>query len=128
MDKRYQLRQSALKNTVSQAESILAGTSDRIAKAKVLAGQIDGTENLKDAQDLTNVFLAEIDVALNELLKLTAHMAESQGLLDYTGVDDGVMASRVEDIEKREERSKAIGLEMKEALKKAGDFYLNESI
>lgn len=99
LDKRFQIRQTSLKNSIAKSTSLLAGTADRLDKAEELSREIDHTDNIKDAQDLTNAFLAEMLIVLNELLKLTAHMVESEGLMHYAGVDDAVMESRIEEIE-----------------------------
>lgn len=127
LDKRYQLRQSALKNSVSQASSLLAGTKQRVATAKDLAGQIDTTQNLKDAQDLTNAFLAEILIALNDLLRLTAHMAESEGLINFAGVDDEVMKSRSQTIGSREYRKEQLAQELEDKIKEATKGYQDKA-
>lgn len=85
---KYQLRQQGLKDTIEKSEKLLAGMKDRFAALEDLTNKIDSTENIKEAQDLTNVFLAQIISILSEQLALTAQIGEAQALMNFSGVKD----------------------------------------
>ncbi|WP_320173409.1 hypothetical protein [Maridesulfovibrio sp.] len=85
---KYQLRQQGLKDTIEKSEKLLAGMKDRFAVLEDLTNKIDSTENIKEAQDLTNVFLAQIISILSEQLALTAQIGEAQALMNFSGVKD----------------------------------------
>lgn len=128
MDKKFQFRQSSLKNSIAKSQSILAGTGERMDKVKDLAGEIDTTENVKDAQDLTNALLTEILVVINELVKLTAHMAESEGLMEFAGVEDEVMKDKAEEIENIDDRKEEINKAVSDGQKRIQNKYKTKII
>ncbi|GKT37414.1 hypothetical protein ADUPG1_003352, partial [Aduncisulcus paluster] len=82
---KYQLRQQGLKDTIEKSEKLLAGMKDRFAVLEDLTNKTDSTENIKEAQDLTNVFLAQIISILSEQLALTAQIGEAQALMNFSG-------------------------------------------
>lgn len=94
LDKRYQTRQWSLKNSITKSDELLRQMPDRLKEIEDLTEQIDQTVNLKDAQDLTNRFLAEILTILTEQLALASHIAESQAVLNYQGVTEDVIEQR----------------------------------
>ena len=99
---KYQLRQQGLKDTIEKSEKLLAGMKDRFAALEDLTNRIDSTENIKEAQDLTNVFLAQIISILSEQLALTAQIGEAQALLNFSGVkDDELRRIQAEKAEKK---------------------------
>ena len=85
---KYQLRQQGLKDTIEKSEKLLAGMKDRFATLEDLTNKIDSTENIKEAQDLTNVYLAQVVSLLSEQLALTAQIGEAQALMNFSGVKD----------------------------------------
>ncbi|NDV25987.1 hypothetical protein [Desulfovibrio sp. JC010] len=99
---KYQLRQQGLKDTIEKSEKLLAGMKDRFAALEDLTNKIDSTENIKEAQDLTNVFLAQIISILSEQLALTAQIGEAQALMNFSGVkDDELRRMQAEKAEKK---------------------------
>lgn len=107
---KYQLRQQGLKDTIEKSEKLLAGMKDRFAALEDLTNKIDSTENIKEAQDLTNVFLAQIISILSEQLALSAQIGEAQALMNFSGVkDDELRRIQAEKAEKKAkyERAKA---------------------
>ena len=107
---KYQLRQQGLKDTIEKSEKLLGGMKDRFAALEDLTGKIDSTENIKEAQDLTNVFLAQIISILSEQLALTAQIGEAQALLNFSGVkDDELRRMQAEKAEKKAKYEEAKG-------------------
>lgn len=94
IDENYQVKQESLKNAIDNCDNTVSSISDRMKALQVLSEQIDQTENMKDAQDLANRFLAEILQILIEHHTLYAQVSEANALLMYSGVDDESMTTR----------------------------------
>lgn len=95
LDQIYQVKQASLRGNIEASDEILRVMPGRIKKIEELADQIDHTDNIKDAQDLTNRFLAEILTVLTEMTGLAAKIGESYALLNYQGASDQVLQQRM---------------------------------
>lgn len=87
-DARHELQQQALKGVIGESEKLLGGISERLGTIKDLAGQVDSTANIKDAQDLNNRIALEILRTLTELLAVAAKSNQAQALFNYSGTTD----------------------------------------
>lgn len=94
LDARYQVRQVTLADTILKSDEMLRGMPTRIKKIEEISSQIDGTENLKDAMDLNNRFLAECLTVLSELLAVNSHIGQTVAMLTYKGASDKAMQER----------------------------------
>tara|TARA_R110000868_G_scaffold138329_1_gene352300 strand:- start:23741 stop:24523 length:783 start_codon:yes stop_codon:yes gene_type:complete len=81
-------RQRALKSSLSFSESMLADVNKSLEQFESLAAQIDETEKLKDAQDLTNRYLQEILTGQTKVIMLLAQLARAEAALNYQGVEN----------------------------------------
>lgn len=106
LDRRYEVRQMALKNSIMNAEVLLQAAPGRMKVIEGLSGQIDGTENVKDAADLNNRIMIEMWTAVEEIKMLLAHLAEAQGLMNFSGVSKEVTTARVKTVDEHSKRSK----------------------
>lgn len=95
LDQVFQVKQASLRGNIESSDEILRAMPERMKALEDLTKQIDETANIKDAQDLTNRFLAEILKALAELTTVAAKMQESYALLNYQGVSDRVLQQRL---------------------------------
>ncbi|ACS78383.1 hypothetical protein [Maridesulfovibrio salexigens] len=86
---KYEIRQNGLKNALNHSEKLLKGMKERFAGIEELTNKIDHTENIKEAQDLTNVLLTQIIAVLSEQLALQAQLGIATNLMDFSGVKDG---------------------------------------
>lgn len=111
MDRRYEIEQTALKNSISEAEKVIAGTKDRMKNLEILNAEMEALSgkdgNMKLAQDHTNNLLSEIILILDQLLILTAHMAEAESLMAYNGIDEDVTTERMASVNSRAQRAAA---------------------
>ena len=94
LDRKHEVQQTALKNSIINAENLLQAAPDRLKKIEDLAAMIDQTKNVKDATDLTNRLLVEMLLAVEDLKMLVAYLGEAQGLLNYSGVSKEVTDAR----------------------------------
>ena len=94
IDEHYQIRQEALKNAIGQCDDAAQALKERMKVLDELANQIDSTQNLKESQDLTNRFLAEILYTTELHYALFAQISQANALLYYSGVDDESMTAR----------------------------------
>lgn len=86
--KRYAVKQRAYKESLIQADEVLGTMPNKFINLEKLSTEIDATDNLKDSQDLSNRFLAEILSVLNQLLQVTGHMSETVAMANYMGVSE----------------------------------------
>lgn len=96
LDQIYQVKQASLRGNIEASDEILRTMPERLKKIAGLADQIDHTENIKDAQDLTNRFLAEILKVLAEMSAIAAKIGESYALMNYQGVSEATMQQRMQ--------------------------------
>jgi len=96
LDQIYQVKQASLRGNIEASDEILRAMPERLKKIEGLADQIDHTENIKDAQDLTNRFLAEILKVLAEMSAIAAKVGESYALMNYQGVSEATMQQRMQ--------------------------------
>lgn len=96
LDQIYQVKQASLRGNIEASDEILRVMPERLKKIEDLAAQIDETDNIKDAQDLTNRFLAEILTVLNEMTGIAAKIGESYALLNYQGGSEATMQQRMQ--------------------------------
>lgn len=96
LDQVFQVKQASLRGNIEASDEILRAMPERMKNLEDLTKQIDETENIKDAQDLTNRFLAEILKALAELTMVGARMQESYALMNYQGASDATMQQRIQ--------------------------------
>lgn len=96
LDQVFQVKQASLRGNIEASDEILRAMPERMKALEDLTKQIDETENIKDAQDLTNRFLAEILKALTELTMVGARMQESYALMNYQGASDATMQQRIQ--------------------------------
>jgi DNA repair exonuclease SbcCD ATPase subunit len=96
LDQVFQVKQASLRGNIEASDEILRAMPERMKNLEDLTKQIDETENIKDAQDLTNRFLAEILKALAELTMVGARMQESYALMNYQGASDSTMQQRIQ--------------------------------
>lgn len=106
LDRKYEVRQTALKNSIVEAENLLQAAPDRLKLIEKLAKQIDETKNTKDAADLTNRLLVEMWRTTEEIKMLLAHTSEAQGLLNFSGVSKEVTTKRKEAVTANNEKRK----------------------
>jgi len=107
MDRRYQMRQRALKDTIDRSEDLLAGLPNDFEELAKLAKQIDETKNQKDATDLTNSILVQILTVLQKQLELSTYLAQSQSILNFTGANEQVLKNRIESAKAAQKRQSA---------------------
>ena len=81
-------RQRAVKASLAYSESLLADMNDSLEKLEQLSAQIDETQTLKDAQDLTNRYLQELLTGQTKMILLLAQMSRAEAALSYTGVNN----------------------------------------
>lgn len=96
LDQIYQVKQASLRGNIEASDEILRTMPERLKKIAGLADQIDHTENIKDAQDLTNRFLAEILKVLSEMSAIAAKIGESYALMNYKGASEATMQQRMQ--------------------------------
>lgn len=96
LDQIYQVKQASLRGNIEASDEILRTMPERLKKIAGLADQIDHTENIKDAQDLTNRFLAEILKVLSEMSAIAAKIGESYALMNYQGASEATMQQRMQ--------------------------------
>ena len=106
LDRKYEVRQMALKNSIVNAENLLQASPDRLKAIEELSKQIDETENIKDATDLNNRILVEMWTATEEIKMLLAHLVEAQGLLNFSGVSKEVVAQRKATVDEHQNSGK----------------------
>ncbi len=106
LDRQYEIRQIALKNSIENAEKLLQNAPERLTLMEKLSKQIDGTANIKDATDLSNRILIEMWRTTEEIKTLLANLGEAQSLLDFTGVSKEIIAERKEAIAASSKRKK----------------------
>jgi len=95
LDQIYQVKQASLRNNIEASDEILRNMPARLKTIEELVEQIDQTDGIKDAQDLTNRFLAEILKVLAEMSAIAARVGESYALLNYQGASDQVLQQRM---------------------------------
>lgn len=93
-DAKYQAQQEALKNVVATSQATLGGIKDRMDTINDLAGQVNQTANMKDAQDLTNALLVEVLKTLTDMLAVAAQANQAAALFNYNGATDKTFAER----------------------------------
>ena len=93
-DGKYQAQQEALKDVVATSQATLGGLKDRMDTINDLAGQVNQTANMKDAQDLTNALLVEVLKTLTDMLAIAAQANQASALINYTGATDKTFAER----------------------------------
>ena len=104
MDRQFDLQQLSLRDLMESNEATLDGMEERVAKAQVLAAQVDQTENPKDAMDLNNRLLLEILSVLQEMMAMDTRYQQTMASLEYKGVtEDSIKArqNRLADLEGR---------------------------
>jgi hypothetical protein len=96
LDQIYQVKQASLRGNIEASDEILRAMPERLKTIEGLVEQIDQTENIKDAQDLSNRFLAEILKVLAEMSAIAAKIGESYALMNYQGVSEATMQQRMQ--------------------------------
>lgn len=96
LDQIYQVKQASLRGNIEASDEILRTMPQRLKTIEGLVEQIDQTENIKDAQDLSNRFLAEILKVLAEMSAIAAKIGESYALMNYQGVSEATMQQRMQ--------------------------------
>lgn len=96
LDQIYQVKQASLRGNIEASDEILRTMPQRLKTIEGLVEQIDQTENIKDAQDLSNRFLAEILKVLAEMAAIAAKIGESYALMNYKGVSEETMQQRMQ--------------------------------
>jgi hypothetical protein len=84
----YNVKQLSKKNVIRASEYSLAKQKKRIDALGEISGQIDKTENVKDATDLNNRFLAELIKGQLEMLAILTRLAKMEALDGYAGYED----------------------------------------
>lgn len=97
IDHEYQIRQEAFRGVISSASDIQDNLDKMMASNEALAEEIDNTSNMKEAQDLNNALLLQLIQTQQQELQLKAKIAEAQGLVNYSGVNDEVFEKRLKD-------------------------------
>jgi DNA repair ATPase RecN len=88
LDARYHVRHTAVKEAIESCDREMTQIPEHMDQIGELAQQIDSTENIKDAQDLTNRLLMEILIVMSKHHTLTAQLGQVQSLFQYQGVKD----------------------------------------
>lgn len=101
-DRQYQARQAALRDSIVTADGLLQQMPEAFANIEKLAKQIDTTQNVKDATDLTNRILIEMLKTLTQMLAVDSRLTQAQGLLNYKGVSEETTTQRMETIKETE--------------------------
>jgi hypothetical protein len=96
LDQIYQVKQASLRGNIESSDEILRTMPQRLKTIEGLVEQIDHTDNIKDAQDLTNRFLAEILKILAEMTAVAAKIGESYALMNYKGMSEETMQQRMQ--------------------------------
>lgn len=109
IDRQFDLRQLGWKNIAEKADELIKSMGDRMEKVEELSGQIDEAENIKEAQDLTNRFLAEILLVLQEQLAMSTQYQQAMVTDKYRGVtEDSIKArqTKLKDLEVKRSESR----------------------
>lgn len=120
LDQVYQVKQASLRGNIEASDEILRTMPERMKKIADLVDQIDHTDGLKDAQDLTNRFLAEILKVLAEMSAIAARVGESYALMNYQGASDQVLQQRMAEQEAIESERMQGFKKMKEEVRAKG--------
>jgi len=98
-DRQFYARQSAVRDSIVTADGILKQMPDNFEHIDALARRIDGTSNVKEAQDLTNRLLVELLKTVTQLLIVDARLTHASGLLNYQGVSEEATKARLKKLE-----------------------------
>lgn len=120
LDQVYQVKQASLRGNIEASDEILRTMPERLKSIEKLVDQIDHTENIKDAMDLNNRFLAEILKVLAEMSAIAARVGESYALMNYQGASDQVLQQRMAEQEAIESERMQGFKKMKEEVRAKG--------
>ena len=98
-------RQRAIKSTLENSTKTISSMEEDMSEVNELAQQIDQTENIKEAQDLTNRLLAEILHMQQKSVMLLAQHYRAESLAKYKGADTKQPSKDSEDKRKVDNRS-----------------------
>lgn len=79
--------QRSVKGALENSETIMASQEEKFEKIQRLANEIDSTQSLKDAMDLSNRLTAELLLVAQQSLMLQAQTTRANELLRYAGID-----------------------------------------
>lgn len=88
LDEIYNARQGALKDVIVDAEQTLDSWEENVQRVEDLAAQAEATEDLGQAQVLTNVILSEILLCLQQMRRFDAQYGQATSLLQFQGVSE----------------------------------------
>lgn len=81
------IRQRSVKSAIEQSEQILGNMDNSNNKIDELARQIDATDDMKEAADMTNRLLIEVIFIQQQQLQLLASLARAEQYANYEGID-----------------------------------------
>jgi hypothetical protein len=89
-------RQRSLRAAVSYSEYILADMEQSLNKLENLSNEIDGTNTMKDAQDLNNRFMQEMLNNQTKMIVLMAQLVRAEGAYKLQGVEADETGDRLD--------------------------------
>lgn len=96
LDEVYQLRQGALNAVIDEAQVILDEWEQTIERINSYAERADATNDLGQAQALTNVILTEVLFCLEKMRRFDAQYSQSLALLEFKGISDEIYSKSSE--------------------------------
>lgn len=79
-------RQTTSRAALESSELSIANADKRFAELSQLTTDIDGTQSLKEAADMTNKLLLKILMSIEELKNLQAELTRMEAAKNYTGL------------------------------------------
>lgn len=98
-------KQRTVKAALENSEFLIAKQEEGMTRIQDLSKQIDETKTFKDAQDLTNRFLAELLTVQNQQLLLLAQLTRAEQALKFEGVATSGKEDINEDMTEEEENA-----------------------
>lgn len=94
VNRQYNMRQLALKNSISHAENLLQSVQDRMATIDKLQAAAAKATSQSDKQDMTNAILIELLRTMTTYSSVLLEFHQAAALLNFKGADQEVMKKR----------------------------------
>lgn len=121
-NRQYNMRQQALKNSISHADALLQTVPDRLAAIDAMQAAAMKAQSQGDKQDMTNALLVELLRTLTTYSSVLVEFHQGAALLNFRGADEAVMKQREAAIwaVKKRTDSAASATEMSQQFKSLG--------
>jgi len=94
LNRQYNMRQSALKSSISHADQLLQTIPERLENINALQEAASQAQGSFAKQDMTNAILIEILRTLTTFSGVLLEFNQAASLMNFTGVDESVTKSR----------------------------------